>query len=92
MARPDPVDPDGEMEPREYPERPDEWTAESVGPFLEAFGGTYRQHGILTAGTTAYGHSASVEGVQQRDDSHRVELETVYYHESETDSGTVACR
>jgi len=88
-ARPDPVDPDGEMEPREYPERPDEWTAESVGPFLEAFEGTYRQHEILTAETTAYGHSASVEEVQQRDDGYRVELETNYYYEQETDRGTV---
>ena len=88
-ARPDPVDPDGEMEPYEYPERPDEWTAESIGPFLEAFEGTYRQHEILTAGTTAYGHSASVEEVQQRDDGYRVELETRYYYEEETDHGTV---
>ena len=87
-ARPDPVDPDGEMEPRDYPERPDEWTAESVGPFLEAFEGTYWQHEILTAETTAYGHSASVEEVQQRDDGYRAELETSYYEE-ETDRGTV---
>ena len=88
-ARPDPVDPDGEMEPREYPERPDEWTAENIGPFLEEFEGTYRQHEILTAETTAYGHSASVEEVQERNDGYRVELETIYYYESETDRGTV---
>ncbi|PSQ36598.1 hypothetical protein BRD05_02550 [Halobacteriales archaeon QS_9_70_65] len=88
-ARPDPVDTDGEMEPREYPERSDEWTAENVGPFLVAFEGTYRQHEILTAETTAYGHSASVEEVQQRDDGYRVELETNYYYEEETDRGTV---
>ena len=88
-ARPDPVDPDGEMEPREYPERPDEWTAENVGLFLQTFESTYRQHEVLHAGTTDYGHSATVEEVQERDDGYRVELETVYYYESETDHGTV---
>ncbi|PSQ40490.1 hypothetical protein BRD14_08445 [Halobacteriales archaeon SW_5_68_122] len=88
-ARPDPVDPNGEMEPYEYPERPDEWTAENVELFLQTFESTYRQHEILAAGTTAYGHSATVEGVQERDDGYRVELETVYYYESETDHGTV---
>jgi hypothetical protein len=88
-ARPDPVDPDGEMEPREYPERPDEWTAENIGPFLEEFEGTYRQHEILTAETTAYGHSASVEEVQERDDGYRVELETKYYYNEETNEGEV---
>ena len=77
------------MEPREYPERPDERTAENVGPFLVTFEGTFRQHEILTAETTAYGHSASVEKVQQRDDGYRVELETNYYYEEETDHGTV---
>ena len=88
-ARPDPVDPDGEMEPYEYPERPDEWTAENVGLFLQTFESTYRQHEVLHAGTTDYGHIATVEEVQERDDGYRVELETVYYYESETDRGTV---
>ena len=88
-ARPDSVDPDGEMEPYEYPERPDEWTAENVGLFLQTFESTYRQHEVLHAGTTDYGHSASVKKLQERDDGYRVELETVYYYESETDRGTV---
>ena len=88
-ARPDPVDSDGEMEPYEYPERPDEWTAENVGLFLQTFESTYRQHEVLRAGMTDYGHQATVEEVQECDDGYRVELETVYYHESETDSGTV---
>ena len=88
-ARPDPVDPDGEMEPYEYPERPDEWTAENIGPFLEEFEGTYRQHEILTAEMTAYGHSASVEKLQERNDGYRVELETKYYYNEETDEGEV---
>ena len=88
-SRPDPVDPDGEMEPYEYPERPDEWTAENVELFLQTFESTYRQHEVLSTGTTDYGHSATVEKVQERDDGYRVELETVYYYESETDRGTV---
>ena len=88
-ARPDPVDPDGEMDPYEYPERPDEWTTENVGLFLQTFESTYRQHEVLHAGTTDYGHSASVEKLQERNDGYRVELETKYYYNEETDEGEV---
>ena len=82
-ARPDPVDPDGEMEPYEYPERPDEWTAENVELFLQTFESTYRQHEILTAETTAYGHSASVEKLQERNDGYRVELKAAVEYGTE---------
>ena len=89
VTRPDPVDPDDGIDPYEYPERPDEWTAENVGQFLQTFESTYRQHEVLRAGMTSYGHQASVEGVEELYDGYRVELETVYYHESETERGTV---
>ncbi len=88
-TRPEPADTDGEMEPYEYPERPDEWTEENVGQFLQTFESTYRQHEVLRAGMTSYGHSAIFNDVRRRGGGYRVELETAYYHESETDRGTV---
>ena len=84
-----PPDPGAKIEQRALPARPDEWIRDSVESYLREYEAAYRQRRILTADTTAYGHSESVEAIQTVEDGYRVELQTNFYDEEETDRGTV---
>jgi|GEM_PF-2607948 hypothetical protein len=84
-----PVDPGGQMEPRELPERPEERTDETVESYLRAYESAYRQHLILSENTTAYGHSESLESIREVERGYRVEMRTNFYYEEDTDRGEV---
>lgn len=89
VDRADPVDPGGELKPRELPERPEERTDETVESYLREYESAYRQHLILSENTTAYGHSESLEDIREVEGGYRVELRTNFYYEEETNRGMV---
>jgi hypothetical protein len=89
VDRADPVDPDGELEPRELPEHPEERTDETIESYLREYESAYRQHLLLTENRTAYGHSESLEDIREVEVGYRVELRTNFYYETETDRGVV---
>jgi hypothetical protein len=84
-----PNDPGGELDPRELPERPDEWTEESVERFVREYEAAYRQRRVLTEDTTSFGHSETVEVLREVDRGYRVEMRTNFYYNEATDDGEV---
>lgn len=74
---------------RELPEKPEEWTESSVETYVREYESAYRQHRLYSAELTSYGHSEGVEDIRETDRGWRVELRTNYYYNEETDRGTV---
>lgn len=90
VDRETPVDVENdEMDVRELPEKPEEWTESSVETYVRVYEVAYRQHMLYSADMNAYGHSEGVEDLRETDRGWRVELRTNYYWEEETDRGTV---
>lgn len=90
VTRETPVDAENdEIDVRELPERPDEWTESSVESYVREYEAAYRQHKLYSADMTSYGHSEGTQDVRETDRGWRVELRTNYYWNEETDRGTV---
>jgi hypothetical protein len=74
---------------RDLPYRPDEWTESSVKTYVREYESAYRMHSLYSAELTSYGHSESVEELRETDRGWRIELRTNYYYNEETEEGTV---
>jgi hypothetical protein len=85
-----PVDAENDdIDLRELPERPDEWTESSVETYVREYESAYRMHRLYSAELTSYGHSESVEESRETDRGWRVELRTNFYWNEDTDHGSV---
>ncbi|QLD84514.1 hypothetical protein HWV23_01915 [Natronomonas halophila] len=90
VDRETPVDVENEeIDVRELPEKPDEWTESSVETYVREYEAAYRQHKLYSAEMTSYGHSESTENIRQTDRGWRVELRTNFYWNEDTDDGNV---
>lgn len=78
-----------EIDLRELPERPEEWTETSVESYVKEYESAYRLHRLYSADLTSYGHTESTEDIRETDRGWRVELRTKYYYNEETERGTV---
>ncbi|WP_336135652.1 hypothetical protein [Natronomonas amylolytica] len=90
VDRETPVDDENdEVDLRELPERPEEWTESSVETYVREYEAAYRQHKLYSADMTAYGHSEAVEDIRETERGWRAELRTNFYWNEETDHGNV---
>lgn len=78
-----------EIDLRELPERPDEWTESSVETYVREYESAYRMHRLYSAELRSYGHTEATREVRETDRGWRVELRTNYYYNEETERGTV---
>jgi hypothetical protein len=78
-----------EIDLRELPDRPDEWTESSVETYVREYESAYRMHRLYSKELRSYGHSESTQDIRETDRGWRVELRTNFYYNEETDRGTV---
>lgn len=78
-----------EIDLRELPERPEEWTESSVKSYVREYESAYRLHRLYSENLTSYGHTESTQEIRETDRGWRVELRTNYYYNEETERGTV---